>query len=84
MPANDVRARMPRFITVDAIIEAKKRWRVSAMAMAYRLHALGLLTQGNEGLIPYAIRMIKRKQIDFHVAADFKKTFSRECKPRCV
>jgi Zn-dependent peptidase ImmA (M78 family)/DNA-binding XRE family transcriptional regulator len=44
MPANDVRARMPRFITVDAIIEAKKRWRVSAMAMAYRLHALGLLT----------------------------------------
>jgi Zn-dependent peptidase ImmA (M78 family)/transcriptional regulator with XRE-family HTH domain len=44
MPANDVRARMPRFITVDAIIEAKKRWRVSAMAMAYRLHMLGLLT----------------------------------------
>lgn len=44
MPANDVRARMPRFITVDTIIEAKKRWRVSAMAMAYRLHALGLLS----------------------------------------
>jgi Zn-dependent peptidase ImmA (M78 family)/transcriptional regulator with XRE-family HTH domain len=44
MPANDVKARMPRFITVDAIIAAKKRWRVSAMAMAYRLHALGLLT----------------------------------------
>jgi Zn-dependent peptidase ImmA (M78 family)/transcriptional regulator with XRE-family HTH domain len=45
MPANDVRARMPRFITVDTIIEAKKRWRVSAMAMAYRLHALGLLSE---------------------------------------
>ena len=44
MPENDVRARMPRFITVDTIIEAKKRWRVSAMAMAYRLHALSLLS----------------------------------------
>jgi Zn-dependent peptidase ImmA (M78 family) len=45
MPANDVRARMTRFITVDVIIEAKRRWRVSAMAMAYRLHTLGLLTE---------------------------------------
>lgn len=44
MPENDVRSRVPRFITVDKIIEAKRRWRVSAMAMAYRLHALGLLS----------------------------------------
>lgn len=44
MPASDVRARMPRLITVNIIIAAKKRWRVSAMAMAYRLHALGLLS----------------------------------------
>lgn len=45
MPAHDVRARRPMFITVDAIIEAKRRWRVSAMAMAYRLHTLSLLTE---------------------------------------
>lgn len=45
MPANDVRTRMPRFITVNTIIEAKTRWRVSAMAMAYRLRALGLLSE---------------------------------------
>ena len=45
MPENDVRARMPRFITVDGIIQAKARWRVSAMAMAYRLHALGLMSE---------------------------------------
>jgi Zn-dependent peptidase ImmA (M78 family) len=45
MPANDVRARMTRFITVDNIIAAKSRWRVSAMALAYRLHTLGLLTE---------------------------------------
>jgi uncharacterized protein (DUF2235 family) len=48
------------------------------------LHIVGLLTKGNEGLIPYAIRMIKCKAIDFGVAADFKKTFSRECKPHFV
>jgi Zn-dependent peptidase ImmA (M78 family) len=35
---------MPAFITVDIILNAKRRWRVSAMAMAYRLHALELLT----------------------------------------
>jgi Zn-dependent peptidase ImmA (M78 family)/DNA-binding XRE family transcriptional regulator len=44
MPAADVKSRMSRFITVDTIISAKKRWRVSAMAMAYRLHTLGLIS----------------------------------------
>jgi Zn-dependent peptidase ImmA (M78 family) len=45
MPSADVRSRMPRFITVETILAAKRRWRVSAMAMAYRLHTLGLLTE---------------------------------------
>lgn len=45
MPANDVRSRMPSFITVDLIIKAKIRWRVSAMAMAYRLRSLGIMTE---------------------------------------
>lgn len=44
MPAKDVRACVPRLVTVDRIIKAKARWRVSAMAMAYRLHRLKLLT----------------------------------------
>jgi hypothetical protein len=48
------------------------------------LRIVGLLTQGNEGLIPYAIRMMKEKKIDFAVAGAFKKTFSRECKPHFV
>jgi uncharacterized protein (DUF2235 family) len=48
------------------------------------LHALGLLPQGNEGLIPYGIRMLKKQPMDFPVAADFKKTFSRDCKPHFV
>jgi Zn-dependent peptidase ImmA (M78 family) len=44
MPAKDLRANVPRRITVDTILVIKKRWRVSAMAMAYRLNALGLLS----------------------------------------
>ena len=45
MPENDVRSRIPRPITVDVVLAAKARWRVSAMAMAYRLNALGLLSE---------------------------------------
>jgi len=44
MPENDVRSRMPKFITVDLIIKAKSRWRVSALALTHRLHMLELLT----------------------------------------
>jgi Zn-dependent peptidase ImmA (M78 family)/DNA-binding XRE family transcriptional regulator len=51
MPAEDVRARMPRYISVSVVLQAKKRWRVSAMAMAYRLNTLGLLTERQYKLI---------------------------------
>jgi Zn-dependent peptidase ImmA (M78 family)/DNA-binding XRE family transcriptional regulator len=44
MPENDVRPRMPLVITVPFILKAKLRWRVSAMALTYRLHALKLLS----------------------------------------
>jgi Zn-dependent peptidase ImmA (M78 family) len=44
MPAKDVRATVSRRITTDIVLHAKKRWRVSAMAMAYRLSSLGLLS----------------------------------------
>lgn len=44
MPKEDVKARMPSFITTDTILKAKKRWRVSAMAMAYRVRSIGLLS----------------------------------------
>lgn len=45
MPSNDVRSRVPRFCTVDRIVSCKSRWRVSAMALANRLHTLGILTE---------------------------------------
>ncbi|MCE8021085.1 ImmA/IrrE family metallo-endopeptidase [Halomonas sp. MCCC 1A11036] len=44
MPREDVCSRVPRFINTDMVIKLKGRWRVSAMAMAYRLHTLGILT----------------------------------------
>src|ERR1700722_574199 len=56
----------------------------TARALCGMLHIIGLLREDNEGFIPYSIRMIKEKYIDFGVAADFKKTFCRECKPHFV
>ena len=56
----------------------------TARALCGMLHIVGLLREDNEGLIPYSVRMLKSKKIDFAVAADFKKTFCRECKPYFV
>ena len=44
IPRDDVRSRMPHFIKIETVLKAKRRWRVSAMAMTYRLHALELLS----------------------------------------
>lgn len=44
MPRNDVIAHMPRFVTVDDIIKTKARWRVSAMALAYRLRDIEIIS----------------------------------------
>ena len=44
MPSEDVRGRVPRAPSVHLVLKLKKRWRVSAMALAYRVHRLGLLT----------------------------------------
>ena len=52
----------------------------TARALGGLLHAAGLLTVGNDALIPYAIRMMKQRPINFAILTDFKKTFSRECK----
>ncbi len=51
-------------------------------ALCGMLHMFGLLRPGNEGMIPYAMRLFKRRKDDkFELGAKFKKTFSRECKP---
>jgi Zn-dependent peptidase ImmA (M78 family) len=45
MPRDSVLAKMPRVYTLAQIIEAKKIWRVSALALIYRLHKLGILSE---------------------------------------
>lgn len=63
-------------------------------AVASLLHMYGLLRPGNESLVPYAIRMMMaiqkgrdRQTHDavvgeyFALAAEFKRTVARECKP---
>lgn len=44
MPAKDVKARIGRPISINTVLTLKGRWRVSAMAMAYRLNILGILS----------------------------------------
>lgn len=44
MPERRVEALLPHHATLSQILEAKRYFRVSALAMAYRAHALGRLT----------------------------------------
>src|SRR5712692_5001425 len=51
-------------------------------ALAGLLHMFGLIRQGNEALVPYAIQLLTKLESDaFKVAARFKVTFSRPCQP---
>jgi Zn-dependent peptidase ImmA (M78 family) len=45
MPEDDVRAMLPRVSSLNQIIEAKKRWKVSVAALNYRLHKLRVTTE---------------------------------------
>jgi len=58
----------------------------TARALAGVLHMYGLLSPGNDGLIPYVMRMYAKKsrkeagrKETFETADDFKATFSRDC-----
>jgi Zn-dependent peptidase ImmA (M78 family) len=44
MPRADVLAHAPQGATTNWILQAKRRWKVAAMALAHRLHELGLTT----------------------------------------
>jgi uncharacterized protein (DUF2235 family) len=66
----------------------------TARALCGLLQMFGLLSPGNDGLIPYALRLFKRRDgrwarwrgepNKFQLAAGFKKTFSRPCRPHFV
>ena len=44
MPRADVISELPRIQSLQHILRGKKRWGVSAAALTYRLHKIGLLT----------------------------------------
>ena len=44
MPEADVRAHIPMNVRLDQLLVRKRRWRVAATALAYRLHDLELLS----------------------------------------
>ncbi|WHQ72508.1 XRE family transcriptional regulator [Methylorubrum extorquens] len=44
MPQSDIEAKIPRALTLDQIVIAKRRWGVSVGALAYRLNKLGILS----------------------------------------
>jgi hypothetical protein len=44
MPESDVVAKIPRAVSLDQIVIAKRRWGVSASALAYRLNKLSVLS----------------------------------------
>ena len=44
MPEADVRAHFTRYPSMEQILKQKSRWGVAAIALAYRLHDLGLLS----------------------------------------
>ena len=45
MPEDDIRAVLPRVSSLNQMIEAKKRWKVSVAALNYRLHRLRITTE---------------------------------------
>lgn len=45
MPHADVQSALPYVASIDQIVRMKKRWGVSAVALAYRLNKMGLLTE---------------------------------------
>ncbi|WP_020043266.1 helix-turn-helix domain-containing protein [Salipiger mucosus] len=47
MPEADVKSRFGHIYSASQIIETKQRWKVSAMALATRLHGLGMLSDWN-------------------------------------
>ncbi len=47
MPEDDIKGRIGHVYSASQIIKAKGRWKTSAMALATRLHHLGMLTEWN-------------------------------------
>ena len=59
----------------------------TARALTAMLHKCGLLEQGSDNLIPYAVKLFRRHpktDEEWRVVNGFKKNFSRVCKPHFI
>ena len=63
----------------DVFLFGFSRGAFTVRALAGMLHKCGLLEKGSNNLIPYASRVYRKGSPE--LAAGFKATFSRECKP---
>lgn len=74
---------MGEFYPEDRIfIFGFSRGSYTARALCGMLHMFGLLTPGNEALVPYAVRLYKSNDPrKLEIAEGFKGTFSVECTP---
>jgi uncharacterized protein (DUF2235 family) len=68
----------------DIYVFGFSRGAYTARCLCGMLRAVGLLRRGNEGQIPYAIRLLKSSPFNKDLAQRFKETFSIECKPYFV
>lgn len=66
MPEADVLARIPRIHTLNQVVEAKKRWSVSAMAMVYRLHTLKIISDWQ-----YRMFCIQASDLGYRISEPF-------------
>jgi Zn-dependent peptidase ImmA (M78 family)/DNA-binding XRE family transcriptional regulator len=66
MPEADVRATLPRIHTLNQILEAKKRWGVSAMSLIVRLNRLKIMTDWQ-----YRMFCIDATELGFRKAEPF-------------
>jgi Zn-dependent peptidase ImmA (M78 family)/DNA-binding XRE family transcriptional regulator len=66
MPTADVIATLPRVHTINQIVQAKKRWLVSVVALIYRLHRVGAMS-------PWQYRMfcIQATDLGYRTAEPF-------------
>lgn len=55
MPSGSVLAHAPKFATVEHLVKLKKYWAVSVAALAYRLHAVGILSEWHHRQLCIAI-----------------------------
>ena len=83
----DVYSFLMREFTPDdqVFIFGFSRGAYTARALCGLLHMFGLLTPGNEALIPYALRLYKSNDSEkFELARGFRTTFSVPCNPHFV